>query len=204
MNMENAIFPHVKRAISDFLNDEEGNIPRNKVLTIGPMLIILGILFADDAFAKHSSHRSHSSHSSHSSGSSGAHSSHVSHESHTSHTSSTGTHSNSHSSHSSASVHDNSIYYEPDPTPTPTPAPTPTATPIPVRTPGVKPSSVVTPPRASSGSVGTRIPSGHSSSITIQQPQSTPDVSAIEGAATIPVPRIPPANNLPALPDISD
>lgn len=202
--MENTIFPHVKRVISDFLNDEEGNIPRSKVLTVGSMLIILGILLADDAFAKHSSHRSHSSHTSHSSGSSGIHSSHNSHESHTSHTSSTGTHSNSHSSHSSAAVHNNSIYYEPDPTPAPTPTPTPTATPMPVRAPGVKPGSVATPPQTSSGSVGTRIPSGHSSSIVIQQPQPAPAVPAIQGAATIPVPRIPPANNLPALPDASN
>lgn len=76
-------FPHVQKSVDDFLSDEEGNIPMSKVLTIGSMIMILGILFAEDVFAAHSSHRSHSSHSSHSSGGGGyGHSSHVSHSSH--------------------------------------------------------------------------------------------------------------------------
>lgn len=72
-------FPHVEQKIEDFLYDEEGNIPVGKVLTIGSMILILGLLMADDAFA---AHRSHSSHSSHQSGYSGGHSSHTSHASH--------------------------------------------------------------------------------------------------------------------------
>lgn len=75
-------FPHVEKKIEDFLYDEEGNIPVGKVLTIGSMILILGLLMADDAFAAHRSHSSHSSHSSHQSGYSGGHSSHVSHASH--------------------------------------------------------------------------------------------------------------------------
>ena len=81
--MDNFKFPHIHKSIDDFLSDEEGNIPMNKVLTIGSMIMILGILFAEDVFSAHSSHRSHSSHSSHSSGGGGyGHSSHVSHTSH--------------------------------------------------------------------------------------------------------------------------
>ena len=75
-------FPHVEQKIEDFLYDEEGNIPVGKVLTIGSMILILGLLMADDAFAAHRSHSSHSSHSSHQSGYSGGHSSHTSHASH--------------------------------------------------------------------------------------------------------------------------
>lgn len=102
---DNAIFPHIKKSVETFLHDQEGNIPRNKVLTVGSMLLILGIIMADDALAAHRSHSSHSSHSSHRSGSGG----HVSHESHSSHVSgeSHGNHSN-HSSHSSSS-HSNAV-----------------------------------------------------------------------------------------------
>lgn len=75
-------FPHVEQKIEDFLYDEEGSIPVGKVLTIGSMILILGLLMADDAFAAHRSHSSHSSHSSHQSGYSGGHSSHTSHASH--------------------------------------------------------------------------------------------------------------------------
>lgn len=112
--MAESIFPHIKKAVTDFVYDQEGNIPRSKVLTIGSMLLVLGILLTDDAFAGHSSHKSHSSHASHSSHSSGSSGYHSSHASHTSHTSGS-THSNSHSSHSSSTV------YASTPTPTPTP-----------------------------------------------------------------------------------
>lgn len=98
----NNLFPKIQRDISNFLLDQEGNIPRSKILTVGSMMILLSVLLAQDAFAKHtshSSHRSHSSHSSHSSGSGNWHSSHESHVSHQSHAS----HSSSeHSSHSSS------------------------------------------------------------------------------------------------------
>ena len=111
--MADSIFPHIHKAVSDFMYDQEGNIPRNKILTVGAMMLLLSIMFSDEAFADHRSHSSHSSHSSNSSGSGGGHSSHVSHQSHQSHTSGSthtshgsSTHSNSHSSHSS-STHSN-------------------------------------------------------------------------------------------------
>ena len=81
--MDDILFPHVKKKIDDFLYDEEGNIPINKVMTIGSMMLVLGLLMADDAYAAHKSHSSHRSHSSHSSGY-GGHSSHSSHSSGTS------------------------------------------------------------------------------------------------------------------------
>lgn len=104
-------FEPIKNSISKFLFDEEGNITRNKVLQIGSMLILMGLILCQDAFAAHRSHSSHSSHSSHKShsSSSGGHSSHVSHVSHTSST--------THSSHSSSTPSHSS---------TPTPSPTPT------------------------------------------------------------------------------
>lgn len=74
-------FPHVAKSITQFLDDEEGNISRSKLLSIGSMMIIMGVLMSTDAFA---AHRSHSSHSSHVSGSSSYHGSHVSHVSHVS------------------------------------------------------------------------------------------------------------------------
>ena len=89
--MADSIFPHIKKAVEDFMYDQEGNIPRNKVLTVGSMLLVLGILLSDEAFAAHGSHSSHRSHSSHSS--------------HASHASGGSTHGNS--SHSSAPAHSN-------------------------------------------------------------------------------------------------
>ena len=82
---EKRFFPRVQKSIETFLNDEEGNIPRNKLLMIGSMVILMGILFMNEAFAAHRSHSSHSSHSSHKS-----HSSHRSHSNHSNH----GNHSN--------------------------------------------------------------------------------------------------------------
>lgn len=102
--MNDELFPRIKRSIENYLAEEEGNISRSKLLKIGSMVLLMGILFMQDAFAghrSHSSHKSHSSHSSHSSGSSG-HSSHVSHVSHSSHSSGSGG-TPSHSSHSSGS-----------------------------------------------------------------------------------------------------
>ena len=85
----------VSRKISDFLYEEEGNISRGKILTIGSLMLVAGILFSNYVFAAHRSHSSHSSHSSHRSGS-GSHYSHQSHQSHTS--------SSTHTSHSSTSA----------------------------------------------------------------------------------------------------
>lgn len=76
------LFPEISKSISDFLYDEEGNIPRGKILAVGSIMLILSIMFVDPALAYHGSHSSHASHASHES-----HSSHVSHDSHDSHAS---------------------------------------------------------------------------------------------------------------------
>ena len=90
--MEERVIPKVQRKLTDFLYEEEGNISRSKILTVGSLLLIAGIIFADEVYGAHSSHRSHVSHTSHRS-----HTSHTSHRSHSSHSSS------SHSSHASHS-----------------------------------------------------------------------------------------------------
>lgn len=100
--MKNEIIPKIKHSIEDFLFEEEGNITRNKILTVGSMMILMGIVLSTEVFAGHSSHKSHSSHSSHSSGSSGGHSSHVSHSSHTSSASTHSSHGNTAATHSNA------------------------------------------------------------------------------------------------------
>ena len=88
--MSEKLVPKIKNSIEDFLYEEEGNITRNKILSVGSMMLIMGVLLATEAFAAHTSHRSHSSHSSH--------------KSHSSHSS----HSNTHSSHSNlGSYHSN-------------------------------------------------------------------------------------------------
>ena len=110
--MDNSLFPQIARSISDFIEDQDGNIPRGKLLSIGTLLVLFSAIFAIDAYAAHSSHSSHKSHSSHSSSS--YHRSHVSHTSHTSATHSNyhGSHSShsSHTSHSNTAMHSNSNY----------------------------------------------------------------------------------------------
>ncbi|MFQ9115701.1 His-Xaa-Ser repeat protein HxsA3 [Eubacterium sp.] len=112
--MDKKLFPTIKKSIDDLINDEEGNIPRGKLVMLGSTIMLMGMIMGIDVFAAHSSHRSHSSHSSHSSTS--YHRSHVSHTSHSSgydhsshgsHSSHSNTHS-SHGSHSSAPAHVNS------------------------------------------------------------------------------------------------
>lgn len=108
--MSEKLFPTIKKSIEDLINDEEGNIPRGKLIMLGSTIMLMGMIMGIDVFAKHYSHRSHSSHSSHSSTS--YHRSHVSHTSHSSgydHSShgSHSSHSNTHSSHASHSSHSN-------------------------------------------------------------------------------------------------
>lgn len=55
------IIPKINKKISDFLYEEEGNISRGKILTVGSLLLIAGILFADEVYGAHRSHSSHSS-----------------------------------------------------------------------------------------------------------------------------------------------
>lgn len=93
-------FPKFQKSITDFMNDEDGNISRRKLLSIGTMIVLLGTIFSMNVSAKHGSHGSHGSHSSTSyrrnhSNSHNSHSNfHSSHASHTSH-SNTAAHSNS-------------------------------------------------------------------------------------------------------------
>ena len=47
---KNGLFPKVKNSIDNFLFDQEGNIPRNKILAVGSMMILLGIIFVLCAF----------------------------------------------------------------------------------------------------------------------------------------------------------
>lgn len=103
MNEMDELFPKIQKSINDLIEDEEGNIPASRLLVLGTLMVILGNLFAVDAFAAHRSHSSHKSHSSHVSSSTGStyytHSNHSSHESHQSHT-----------SHSNSASHSNSLY----------------------------------------------------------------------------------------------
>lgn len=64
--MEDKIkFPQIKKSITDFIYEEEGDISRNKLMFIGSLLVIASVMsFGDNAFATHRSHSSHSSHSS--------------------------------------------------------------------------------------------------------------------------------------------
>lgn len=51
---EKSLFPHIQHAIKDFMFEEEANVPRNKVLTIGAMMLVLSYLLIDHAFAAQS------------------------------------------------------------------------------------------------------------------------------------------------------
>ena len=102
MNNTNSLFPKIAKSLENLIEDEEGNIPGNRLLALGTMVIVLGSLMATEVFAGHTSHSSHRSHSSHSSGSHGSHYNHESHSSHQSH--------QSHTSHSNTSSHSNSLY----------------------------------------------------------------------------------------------
>lgn len=113
-------FPNIIKSIENYLTDEEGNITRNKILTIGSLAMILGIIYSMDVYAKHGSHGSHGSHSSHSSTSyiksHTNHFSHNSHESHSSHVSSTdglSQHNNSAASNVNPSLSESSFLSEP-------------------------------------------------------------------------------------------
>ena len=107
MAEKKSLFPKIKKEISDFMFEEEGNIPRNKLLGLSSMILLLSLLYATDAFAGHRSHSSHQSHSSHRS-SGGGHSSHYSHSSHSNHGNTHYSHSN-HSSHTSHTSHGSHI-----------------------------------------------------------------------------------------------
>lgn len=101
-------FPKIKKSIQDFFEDEDGSITRNKVLAIGGMVLILGMLLADQVYAAHRTHYTHRTHSTHkTSNKHGSHSSHyTSHSTHSDHY----TH-GSHSSHTSHVSYTDSTNY---------------------------------------------------------------------------------------------
>ena len=99
MNNNESKFPKIQKSITDFIKDEDGNITRNKLLSIGTMVVVLSAILSIDVYAKHGSHSSHSS-TSYVRGHSNSHSSHSNfHSSHASHT-----------SHSNTVAHSNSNY----------------------------------------------------------------------------------------------
>lgn len=96
-------FPKIKKTIGDFLEDEDGNITRSKLVTIGSMVLLLSVMYGMEVMAAHTSHVSHMSHAS-TSYIRSHDNSHTSHDSHSSHA--------SHTSHSNTSTHSNSLYSE--------------------------------------------------------------------------------------------
>lgn len=119
--MKKINFPKVKSELQDFLYEEEGNVSRSKIITVGTLVMMATILSTYEAFAKHHSHSSHVSHGSHVShndhGSHGSHSSHSAHSNHNSHSNNHSYHSN-HVMHGSHSSHTSSIFEVPKDTAT--------------------------------------------------------------------------------------
>lgn len=103
---QNPVFPQIKKTIDDFISDEDGNITRSKLVTIGTMVLLMSVMAGIDVYATHRSHSSHTSHSSTSyirdHGNHGSHGSHSNHSNHSSHS--------SHTSHSNIATHSNSLY----------------------------------------------------------------------------------------------
>ena len=54
--MDDKKFPKIKKSIEDFIYEEEGNIPRNKVVALGTMILVMSLLMYDEVFAGHRSH----------------------------------------------------------------------------------------------------------------------------------------------------
>ena len=55
MKDNDLIFPKVNKALTDFLNDEDGNISRKRLVSIGSFILLMSIINFDTVFA----HRSH-------------------------------------------------------------------------------------------------------------------------------------------------
>lgn len=103
MNEKDYKFPKIKKSIETFIDDQDGNITRSKLVTIGAMVVLMSMFATMDAYAAHRSHSSHESHSSTSYIRSHTnHGSHFDHGSHSSHS--------SHTSHSNTAFHSNSLY----------------------------------------------------------------------------------------------
>ena len=56
--MQEPIFPSIKRSLENLIEDEEGNIPAGKLLTIGTMVVLLANILSIEGFAAHGSHSS--------------------------------------------------------------------------------------------------------------------------------------------------
>jgi hypothetical protein len=183
--MNDDLFPTIKRSITNLIEDEEGNIPAGKLLTIGTLVVIFSSILNIDALSAYGAHASHSSHSSHASHSSTSYirnhdnlSSHTNHASHASHS--------SHTSHSNTASHSNSNYSAAGDYNTPK---APTSTSI---------SGVKTPILSSSTTV--QIPAINA---TIASPESTPVIGA---APALAVPLDTPQTNIstPVIQEIPD
>ena len=46
--MSNELFPKVKKSINDLIDDEEGNIPRSKLVVIGSTIMLMGMIMGID------------------------------------------------------------------------------------------------------------------------------------------------------------
>ena len=174
MDNEKKKFPGLKKTIDDFIEDDDGNITRDRLVSVGAMVMVMGILMGMSADAGHGSHQSHSSVSY-----IRGHSDHSDHGSHTSH--------DSHTSHSNTASHSNSLYSaEGDVSYGPSVSSIP---------------SVQATPKAStgSGSTSTAAMIGSSDVKLPQIPQVTPDGKITVGSIThnVKLPEIPTAPDVP-------
>ena len=44
---EKILFPKVQKRIADFIYEEEGTIPRSKIITVGTMVLLLSLFYAE-------------------------------------------------------------------------------------------------------------------------------------------------------------
>ena len=46
--MEESLFPKIKKSVTDLIHDEEGNIPRSKLVMIGSTIMLMGMMMGID------------------------------------------------------------------------------------------------------------------------------------------------------------
>ena len=46
--MEENLFPKIKKSVTDLIHDEEGNIPRSKLVMIGSTIMLMGMIMGID------------------------------------------------------------------------------------------------------------------------------------------------------------
>ena len=49
--MEESLFPKIKKSVTDLIHDEEGNIPRSKLVMIGSTIMLMGMMMGIDTLA---------------------------------------------------------------------------------------------------------------------------------------------------------